>query len=438
MQYSAGLSHLVGSQDPRMPPPMPEYPRLQAQPRYGRLPSGYYRTPAMAFMGRPPTSRSGTHTQVWVVRIPAGRGLTAFRFPLGWIKRFVNNCRKPQAERNFTPVLSPAERNAALCSLVRVVQAEHFEEENWEVLNTAVLTGGQVSQAMKVLIVSQAGQVADVTLQSSCHSEDESVLKKWEVLNTAVLTGGQVSQAMKVLIVSQAGQVADVTLQSSCHSEDESVLKNWKVLNTAVLTGGQVSQPMKVLIVSQVGQVADVTLQSSCHSEDESVLKVSSSCSSVYVDGSEIRGSSNASVIVKYGTYTGLARFTVWMPEYPLEIDVDDNRLSQIKGWKVSDDATTKERLKRSLSARGWGGSRPDPTNSLTDGRSCRLRYQQSNVEVYARFLAKDHDSGRVSYFVSRRTWLKVTELVMSLMRVSDPRIASLREGSAGQEHGQD
>ncbi|KAI5631568.1 hyaluronidase domain-containing protein [Phthorimaea operculella] len=373
MQYSAGLSHLVGSQDPRMPPPMPEYPRLQAQPRYGRLPSGYYRTPAMAFMGRPPTSRSGTHTQdlpegdpvlygsvlsevlqrFWeseepptadrrkpeddecelfyqyntarcssgrfVTRLPflpnrpalgivhiaiprklvpsvgckatlhgfcdasergyaaavylrtasstgtvhvrlvmakskvapvrtrwtipklelagaallarllnhvtcnlrgtinldetvyawtdsrivlcwlqtsvhtlevfvanrvsqitgsetplvwrhvpgewnpadcASRGCRApdlvshplwwgpqwltespqewpfneCRAPLGppdrgWIKRFVNNCRKPQAERNFTPVLSPAERNAALCSLVRVVQAEHFEEE---------------------------------------------------------------------------------------------------------------------------------------------------------------------------------------------------------------------------------------------------------------------------------------------------------------------
>jgi transmembrane protein 132 len=47
--------------------------------------------------------------------------------------------------------------------------------------------------------------------------------------------------------------------------------------------------------------------------------------------------------------------------------------------------------------------------------------------QVYARFLAKDHDSGRVSYFVSRRTWLKVTELVLTLMRVSDPRIASLR-----------
>ncbi|KAI5641066.1 hypothetical protein NE865_06722 [Phthorimaea operculella] len=68
-------------------------------------------------------------------RCPSGRFVTRLPFlpnrpALGWIKRFVNNCRKPQAERNFTPVLSPAERNAALCSLVRVVQAEHFEEED--------------------------------------------------------------------------------------------------------------------------------------------------------------------------------------------------------------------------------------------------------------------------------------------------------------------
>jgi len=55
----------------------------------------------------------------------------------------------------------------------------------------------------------------------------------------------------------------------------------------------------------------------------------------VYVDGSEIRGSSNASVLVKYGTYTGLAKFTVWMPEFPLEVNVADFRLSQVKGWKV-------------------------------------------------------------------------------------------------------
>jgi len=49
--------------------------------------------------------------------------------------------------------------------------------QNWEVLNTAVLTGQQVSQAMKVFIVSQAGKAADVTFQASCHSEDDNVLK---------------------------------------------------------------------------------------------------------------------------------------------------------------------------------------------------------------------------------------------------------------------
>lgn len=70
-------------------------------------------------------------------------------------------------------------------------------------------------------------------------------------------------------------------------------------------------------------------------------LQVSSSCSSVYVDGSEARGSSNASIIVKYGTYSGLARFIVWMPEFPLEVSVTDFRLSQIKGWKIPDDMHT-------------------------------------------------------------------------------------------------
>jgi transmembrane protein 132 len=51
-----------------------------------------------------------------------------------------------------------------------------------------------------------------------------------------------------------------------------------------------------------------------------------------------LRGSSNASIIVKYGTYKGLARFTVWMPEFPLEVSVADFRLAQIKGWKISEE----------------------------------------------------------------------------------------------------
>ncbi|XP_021693805.1 transmembrane protein 132B isoform X1 [Aedes aegypti] len=208
------------------------------------------------------------------------------------------------------------------------------------------------------------------------------------------------------------------------------IAKNWELMNTAVLTGRQVSQAMKVFIVSQAGKVADVTLQSSCQAEDESVIKVSSSCSSVYVDGSEARGSSNASVLVKYGTYSGLAKFTVWMPEFPLEVSVADFRLSQIKGWKIPEDhnVSANGKMRRRKRAYGWGHHNEDFVNGVSPERSvCRARYQQSPVEVYARFLAVDQDSGRVSYLISRRTGLRVTDLVQPLLRVADPKIATLR-----------
>lgn len=59
----------------------------------------------------------------------------------------------------------------------------------------------------------------------SCTFFFSTALQNWELMNTAVLTGRQVSQVMKVFIATEAGKVADVTLQSSCHAEDESVIK---------------------------------------------------------------------------------------------------------------------------------------------------------------------------------------------------------------------
>ena len=142
-------------------------------------------------------------------------------------------------------------------------------------------------------------------------------------------------------------------------------LQTWELINTALLTGKQVSQPMKIFVVSQSGKIADVTRQSTCHTEDDSVLKVceylmrkhaspppilgtfifetctsqvTSSCSSVYVDGSETRGSSNATILVKYETFTGTASFMVWMPELAeLDIAISDTKLSQIYDWTVPD-----------------------------------------------------------------------------------------------------
>ena len=62
-----------------------------------------------------------------------------------------------------------------------------------------------------------------------------------------------------------------------------------------------------------------------------SPFQVTSSCTSVYVDGSETRGAIKAEVTVKYGTLSGSAHFTVWYPKTPLNIQLDDNKLSQVK-----------------------------------------------------------------------------------------------------------
>ena len=55
------------------------------------------------------------------------------------------------------------------------------------------------------------------------------------------------------------------------------------------------------------------------------------------MDGSESRGALAAEIDIKYGSpqYMGRAVFTVWMPETPLNINLGDTKLSQIKGWKV-------------------------------------------------------------------------------------------------------
>ncbi len=74
-------------------------------------------------------------------------------------------------------------------------------------MNTAALTGRQVSQSMKVndqnncmaviintmkvFIVSEAGSVADVTLHTSCSMADHSALKVSQIVKLASLCTGQ-------------------------------------------------------------------------------------------------------------------------------------------------------------------------------------------------------------------------------------------------------
>ena len=86
---------------------------------------------------------------------------------------------------------------------------------------------------------------------------------------------------------------------------------------------------------------------------------MSSSCTSVYLDGSEVRGSTNATLVARYGNVESTSSLTVWVPEMPLDIQLDDAKLNQISGWKVM-----------------AASSNGPPANQ------CRLRFQQSSFEV--------------------------------------------------------
>ena len=209
------------------------------------------------------------------------------------------------------------------------------------------------------------------------------------------------------------------------------ITKSRQLLNTALLTGRQVSQAMRIYMVSAAGRISDITLQSSCHAADESILKVSPSCTSVYLDGSEVRGDQNATVLIKYGGASYQKNFIVWRPELPIDIRVEDNKLSQIKSWKTQ---IKRKQSMYDIEEELSIGDEPFTSkqssikiDSFDSHNSCRPRYQQTRVELYTKFFSTDHNSGREASLLSRRISIRVTHLLIPYIRVSDPKVLALR-----------
>lgn len=57
---------------------------------------------------------------------------------------------------------------------------------------------------------------------------------------------------------------------------------------------------------------------------------------------------------------------------------------------------------------------------------TCQLRYQQSEVEVYARFVLDDGD--RKQYYIHRKALFKVTDVMLPRLRVADVSVATLHD----------
>ncbi|XP_062239542.1 transmembrane protein 132D [Platichthys flesus] len=189
-----------------------------------------------------------------------------------------------------------------------------------------------------------------------------------------------------------------------------------ELLNTAVLTGKKVAMPVRIVAVEEDGVITDVSDYTDCSSSDEDVLKVSDKCDYVFLNGKETKGKVKMMVNFTYSYLSAQLEMNVWMPQLPLQIEVSDTELSQIKSWRVP--ILTSKRP-------GWNSEEED-----RKGKGCMLQYQHALVRVLTHFVAEQADPrDPKAYFLGSDWQVDVTRLVRYFMKVEDPRVAKLQAG---------
>ncbi|XP_019954700.1 transmembrane protein 132D [Paralichthys olivaceus] len=192
-----------------------------------------------------------------------------------------------------------------------------------------------------------------------------------------------------------------------------------EVVNTAILTGRRIAMPIKLVTVETDGQVREVDDSVTCSSTDVDVLKVSPNCDQVLVNGKEMRGRQSLAVNFTYLHLSAQLQLTVWVPKLPLQIDVSDTELSQVKGWRVP--IITNKRPTRDSE---------DDEDDERKGKGCTLQYQYALVRVLTHFVAEPSDPGGEMVHMLGADWqADITHLVLDQLKVEDPRIARLIDG---------
>ncbi|NWR21621.1 T132D protein, partial [Emberiza fucata] len=200
---------------------------------------------------------------------------------------------------------------------------------------------------------------------------------------------------------------------------EPAVAQEAEILNTAILTGKTVAVPVKVVSVEDDGTVTDLVDSVECRSSDEDVIKVSDRCDYVFVNGKEMKGKVNVVVNFTYQHLSAPLEMTVWIPRLPLQIEVSDTELNQIKGWRVP-----------IISNKRPARDSDDEDEDERRGRGCTLQYQHAMVRVLTQFVAEPPEPGAQLSFLLGSDWqLDITHLVRDFMQVEEPRIARLHEG---------
>ncbi|XP_054902562.1 transmembrane protein 132E isoform X2 [Poeciliopsis prolifica] len=191
-----------------------------------------------------------------------------------------------------------------------------------------------------------------------------------------------------------------------------------EIINTAILTGRTVAIPVKMVSIEMNGVVTDISAFVKCKSSNDDILKVSMNCDYVFVNGKETRGSMNARVIFTYEHLSAPLELTVWVPKLPLQVELTDNVLSFIKGWRVPilpDRRSTRD------------SDSDDDDDDRRTNRGCALQYQRAVVKVLTQFhTTSTEGTDQVITMLGPDWQVDVTDLVQDSLKVVDPKIAEL------------
>ncbi|XP_029141438.1 transmembrane protein 132D-like isoform X2 [Protobothrops mucrosquamatus] len=141
-----------------------------------------------------------------------------------------------------------------------------------------------------------------------------------------------------------------------------------------------------------------------------------------------MKGKVNVVVHFTYQHLNSPLELTVWVPRLPLQIEISDPELNQIKGWRIP--IVSNKRLVRDSD---------DEEEDERKGRGCTLQYQHATVRVLTQFVAEPLDPGGQTTYLLGSDWqVDISDLVKNFMQVEEPRIAKLQDGQVlmGQELG--
>ncbi|XP_054449894.1 transmembrane protein 132C [Pteronotus mesoamericanus] len=307
---------------------------------------------------------------------------------------------------------------------VNILGARTSEPQRWDV-RQELADGGK--HATATVVCRRLGPGAQDRDGSLFH---EVMQMNFEIASFSSLSGthpiawqaeyprkGATEVAASEIFVSQQDLVAIVPLAMDT-----------ELLNTAILTGKTVTVPVKVVSVEENSAVADISESVECKSTDEDVIKVSDRCDYVFVNGKEVKGKVDVAVNFTYQHLRAPLHVAVWAPRLPLQIEVSDTELSQVKGWRVPV-ATGKRPTRES----------EDEDEEARRGRGCALQYQRATVRVLTQFVSEGAGPwGQLSHLLSPDWQVDVTHLVADFMKLEEPHVAALLAGGilVGREAG--